>query len=101
MEPTIQRIQTQKQHSKTAQVPKPLQELIESGIPLRKVVFAKTVIYEGSSATPEWALYDPEHSPKSIENRKAKIWYTPYGVVCLQRAVYKIIPLSNVIDTIV
>jgi len=99
METTTHKTQTQKLPSKST--PPELKQLIESGIPLRKVVFGRTVIFEGQNATPEFAFYDPNHSQGSIANRKAKLWYTPHGVICEQRGVYKLVPLSNVIDTIV
>lgn len=74
-----------------------IQALIEIGIPLKKVVFSRTVMsFENQ---PEFALFTPEPNLKA--SRIAKMWYTPHGVVCEQKGLYKIIPLANVLDTVV
>lgn len=76
---------------------KMIQELIDIGIPLRKVVFARSVISLHNE--PEFAFYTPE--PNVRPSRTAKMWYTPHGVLCEQKCGYKLIPLANVLDTTV
>lgn len=74
-----------------------VQALIDIGIPLRKVVFGRTVV--SITGEPEFAFYSPE--PNLRPSRVAKLWYTPHGIVCEQAGSYKIIPLANVLDTFV
>lgn len=81
-----------------------IQELIDAGIPLQMVTFNRTV--RSFKGEPETAFYHrtghiagPQRDAKP--SRTAKIWFTPHGVVTEQDGFYKVIPLANVIDTIV
>lgn len=74
-----------------------INELIENGIPLKKVVFHDTVLSFGaqSSGEPESALYDGGSAKKS---RLAQMWLTSAGVVIKQKDNYKIIPAAAIKD---
>ncbi len=71
-------------------------ELIDAGIPLKRVVFHDTVLSLGGKqgGEPENALYSSGSKP----SRTAEMWYTPHGVVVKQRENYKIIPLAAIKD---
>lgn len=71
--------------------------LIEEGIELRFAQFGKPVL--SYLKTPEYAFYTPEDNLK--KERAAKMWFTPHGLVTEQKGHYKIIPLANIVDTIV
>lgn len=69
-----------------------------SGIPLSYCVFHRAIL--SAMNEPETALFS--ETPKS--KRKAKMWYTPNGLLIEQRnhlgkMKHKIIPLANVSDT--
>jgi hypothetical protein len=74
-----------------------IESLIESGIPLKKVVFHDTVLSFGAqpSGEPESALYDGGTMKKS---RLAQMWLTSAGIVIKQKDNYKIIPAAAVKD---
>lgn len=80
-------------------LPKQLEELIENGIPVRKAVFHRTVLFDYAGGTPESAFFSPEWAQDVKKQRVAKMWYTPHGLVCEQNGMWKIVPLANVSDT--
>lgn len=82
-------------------LPQALQDLIENGIPVRKAVFHRTVIFDYAGGTPETAFYCESWSKDMKKNKIAKMWYTPHGLVCEQAGLFKIIPLANVSDTLI
>jgi hypothetical protein len=71
-----------------------IEELIEIGIPVKFASFHKAVNSQLGN-TPEFNFY--EDSNKA--SRRAKMWYTPHGLLTNQEGKYKIIPLANVADT--
>ncbi len=76
--------------------------LIESGIPLKMAVFHRPI--KSIMGEPEFAFYVKETDPKKVSpkpSRIAKMWYTPHGLVTLQKDQFKLIPLANVSETIV
>lgn len=78
-----------------------LAQLMENGIPIRKAVFHRTVIFDYAGGTPEYAFYSPEWSKDIKKNRVAKMWYTPHGLICEQNGHFKIVPLATVSDTMI
>lgn len=99
METTKADQRVQKQPSPS--IHKNMQALIDSGFPIRKVVFNKPVIYIGSDKLAESALFAHGFSEGSKLGKLANLWWTPGGIVCEQKGVYKILPHSAVCDTIV
>lgn len=82
-------------------IPDGIKKLIDIGIPIRKAVFHRTVLFEYAGGTPESAYYAPEWSENVKKHKMARMWYTPHGLVCEQNSLYKIVPLANVSDTTV
>jgi hypothetical protein len=82
---------------------KKVKALIEMGIPVKFALFRRTV--RSNVGTPESAFYARETDPKLPNpqpSRIAEMWYTPHGLVTLQAGgIYKVIPLANLVDTIV
>lgn len=78
-----------------------LATLIENGIPVRKATFHRTVLFDYTGGTPEYAFYSKEWSKDVRPNRVANMWYTPHGLICEQNGHFKIVPLATVSDTMV
>lgn len=76
-----------------------LKSLIDNGIPLRKAVFHTTVIFDYAAGMPMHAFYSEDWSKDMKKNKVARMWYTPYGVICEQAGFWKLVPLANVADT--
>lgn len=90
-----------KQSKSKLVIPEDLKSLVEIGIPLRKVVFHRTVIFDYKAGTPESAYYCHDWSEVMKKNKQANMWFTPHCVVCEQAGHWKLVPLANVSDTMV
>lgn len=96
----MNKIQAEKPQLKVIkELPAALQALIDNGIPLRKAVFHRAVIFDCHGGTPETAYYSKEWATDVKAHKVAQMWYTPHGLVCTQKDIWKIIPLANVSDT--
>lgn len=82
-------------------LPDALQQLVDAGIPVRKAVFHKTIIFDYTNSTAEYAYYAATWAKDQKKNRIANMWYTPHGLVMEKDGIIKIIPLANVADTTV
>lgn len=82
-------------------LPDALQQLMDAGIPVRKAVFHKTIIFDYTNSTAEYAYYAATWAKDQKKNRIANMWYTPHGLVMEKDGIIKIIPLANVADTTV
>lgn len=82
-------------------LPAALVALIDNGIPVRKAVFHRSVIFDYAGGTPETAYYSADWSKEMKKYKVANMWYTPHGLVCEQNGLFKIIPLANVSDTMI
>lgn len=81
--------------------PHDLQKLIEIGIPIKKAVFHRAVLFDHKTSAPETAYYSPTYGKDLKKHKVARMWYTPHGLICEQNDQWKIIPLANVSDTVV
>lgn len=82
-------------------LPDALQQLMNAGIPVRKAVFHKTIIFDYQNSTAEYAYYAANWAKDQKKNRIANMWYTPHGLVMEKDGIIKIVPLANVADTTV
>lgn len=82
-------------------LPDALQQLMDAGIPVRKAVFHKTIIFDYQNSTAEYAYYAANWAKDQKKNRIANMWYTPHGLVMEKDGIIKIVPLANVADTTV
>lgn len=79
-------------------IPKAVQDMIENGIPVRKAVFHRTVIFHSHLASPETCYMSPSWAKDTKKQRTARMWLTPHVLLCEQAGEYKFIPLANVSD---
>jgi hypothetical protein len=83
----------------TSVLPSKVMDLIESGIPVRKIVFQTNILFNFNDATPESTFLSKDWAKDVPKKRLAKIWLTPHGLIIEHRGEYKIVPLANVQET--
>lgn len=79
-------------------IPSQVTEMMTSGIPVRKAIFHRTVIFNHKTSMPETCYFGPEWSKDAKANKVARMWLTPYVLLCEQKGEFKFIPLANVSD---
>lgn len=73
------------------------------GIPLKMIVTRYAIKFIGKNEAPQTSFYDPtdyKGSSTPTLDKRAKMWYTPHGVICERNDQIKIVPLANIIDNI-
>lgn len=78
---------------------KTIQQIKESGIPLRKVVLSYAVLFSGSRETAQQEFHDP--STGTRKEKVAKVWYTPTTIIIEKNNEIKVLPSSAVKDSLV
>jgi hypothetical protein len=81
-----------------SQLPEQIQDMLKNGIPVRKAVFHKSLIFHNKNSLAETCYVDKEFDKSAKVNKHVKMWLTPYVLVIEQGGEYKLVPLANVSD---
>lgn len=76
-----------------------IQEIMDTGIKLKFVIFHDVVKSFEGNGTPEFAFYDV--SEKAKPGRTCNLWYTPHTLLMEKNGKFKPLPTSCVKDTMV